>query len=60
MLYYTLLNERNGDAFEMAFENEQKLQSYLDANEDLKIVGSSKTDLPTRHVRMKSEQHIAE
>ena len=60
MLNYTLLNERNGDAFDMAFKNEQKLQQYLEANENIKIVGSSKGYLPTRHIRMKSEQQIAE
>jgi hypothetical protein len=60
MLNYTLLNERNGDAFDMAFKSEQKLQQYLDANENIKIVGSSKAYLPTRHIRMKSEQQIAE
>ena len=60
MLNYTLLNERNGDAFDMAFKNEQKLQQYLEANENIKIVGSSKAYLPTRHIRMKSEQPIAE
>ena len=60
MLNYTLLNERNGDAFEMAFKNEQKLQQYLEANEDIKIVGRSEAYLPTRHIRMKSEQQMAE
>ena len=50
MLNYTLLNERNGDAFDMAFKSEQKLQQYLDANENIKIVGSSKAYLPTPHI----------
>ena len=60
MLNSTLLNERNGNAFDMACKSEQKLKQYLDANENLKIVGSSEAYLPTRHIRMKSEQQIAE
>tara|TARA_B100001093_G_scaffold370385_1_gene355355 strand:- start:132 stop:326 length:195 start_codon:yes stop_codon:yes gene_type:complete len=52
---FTILNSDTGSALEMNFQNKDQLKRWLEINVNFKLLGETKSYLPTRHVRMKDE-----
>ena len=52
---FTILNSDTGTALEMNFQNKDQLTRWLEINGNFKLLGETKSYLPTRHVRMKDE-----
>ena len=52
---FTILNSDTGTALEMNFQNKDQLTRWLEINGNFKLLGETKSYLPTRHVRMKGE-----
>ena len=52
---FTILNSDTGSALEMNFQNKDQLTRWLEINGNFKLLGETKSYLPTRHVRMKDE-----
>ena len=51
----TIINRRNGSAMEMNFDDEQQIQRWLEINPIFECLGPLDNELPTRHVRMQSD-----
>ena len=53
---YNILNTKNGDCTSMKFNTETELNEWLDKNNIWENLGPADGYLPTRHVRMQSEE----
>lgn len=52
---YTILNKQTGETFTMKFSSKSQLITWL-AETGWECLGKTTSYLPTRHVRMQSEQ----
>ena len=56
---YIVYNPSSGDAWEMKFESFEQMDKWKDRNKNFTVLDEAKGYLPTRHVRMQSDEEFA-